>query len=245
MKIAIIGAGNIGTLLVRKLAAQGHTIKVANSKGPETLAALAAETGATAVSKEDAFSDIEVIIISIPFSKTHELVGYFKTVPAEVTVIDTSNYYPHRDGNIAELDDGKLTESEWVIEQLGRPVIKAWNAVLAYTLETRGKPAGSPGRIALPVSGDDVKDKAIATQLVQETGFDVVDVGSIAESWRHQPGSPAYCTELSTAELTAALSAATRNRLPENRDSVMKSLPGSAVMPIHDEMIALMRKLNK
>jgi predicted dinucleotide-binding enzyme len=95
-------------------------------------------------------------------------------VPTDVAVIDTSNYYPFRDGAITEVDGGK-PESVWVSEQIGRPVVKAWNAVLAVTLSEKGQPNGAPRRIAIPVAGDDSAAKATAMELVEATGFDPLD----------------------------------------------------------------------
>jgi 8-hydroxy-5-deazaflavin:NADPH oxidoreductase len=204
MKIGIVGAGNIGSTLARKLVASGHMVKLANSKGPETIAELARDIGATAVRAEDVVKDVEVLILSVPFAAYPKLADLLKEVPATVPVIDTSNYYPFRDGSIPDVDAG-MPESVWVSAQIKRPVIKAWNAALAATLADKGRPAGEVGRIALPVAGDDASGKATAMQLVEETGFDALDAGPLAASWRQQPGTPAYCTELTTAELTAAL----------------------------------------
>lgn len=240
MKIGIIGAGNIGATLARKLAAEGHEIKLANSKGPDSLRDLAKDVGATAVAKEDAVKDVEAIILSIPFLSYQDLAPLFAGVPADVTVIDTSNYYPFRDGAINGLDNG-TSESVWISEQIGRPVIKAWNAVLAATLAERGKPAGSDGRIALPVAGDDDKGKALAMQLVNATGFDALDAGSLTDSWRQQPGTPAYCTELTLTELQSALAAADKKRAPENREALITQFMARYGELTHDDTIAMNR----
>ncbi len=152
-------------------------------------------------------------------------------------MIDTSNYYPFRDGAITEVDDGK-PESVWVSEQIGRPVIKAWNAVLANPLSDRGKPAGTPGRIAIPVAGDDATAKATAFQLADATGFDALDAGTLAESWRQQPGTPGYCTELTLNKLKAALAAADRRRAPENREALIKEFTAAGAKLTHDEIVA-------
>ncbi|WP_407572618.1 NADPH-dependent F420 reductase [Deinococcus altitudinis] len=242
MNIGIIGAGNIGATLAQKLAAHGHTVKLANSKGPETIRDLAHGLGATAVSREEAVQDVDVVILSIPFASSPELARVFSGVAADVVVIDTSNYYPFRDGQISEVDDGQ-TEAVWVGEQLGQPVVKAWNAVLAATLSDRGTPAGTPGRIAIPVAGDNAEAKATALQLVDATGFDGLDAGTLAESWRQQPGTPAYCTELTRDELGAALAAADRKRAPENRDAIMKTFTTGAAPLTHDEMVARNRDM--
>ena len=220
MNISIIGAGNIGATLARKLAAASHTIRLANSRGPDSIQTLAREVGATAVTREDAVQDAEVIILAIPFDKHPTLASLLNAAPAEAIIIDTSNYYPFRDGDIAALQQGQ-TESQWASEQLHRPVIKAWNAVLAATLAEKGQPAGQPDRLAIPVAGDDAQAKAVAMTLVDVTGFDAVDAGSLSDSWRQQPGTPAYCTELSRPALISSLQAADRDRAPHNRDALI------------------------
>ncbi len=222
MKIGIIGAGNIGATLARKLAAVGHSVKLAGSKGPETIRDKAAQIGATPVAAQDAVKDVDAIILSIPFARIPEVAGIFANVPANTVVIDTANYYPFRDENIAAVDGGK-PESVWSSEQLGRPVIKAFNAVLAETLANGGTAAGTANRIAIPVAGDDARAKAIACGLVNETGFDALDAGDLAESWRQQPGTPAYCTELTLPELRDALSTADKARSSVDRDALVKS----------------------
>lgn len=237
MKIGIIGAGNIGATIARKLVANGHDVKLANSRGPETIRDLARDLGAIAVSKEQAVKDVEVVVLSIPFAKYPDLTSFFSNVPAEVVVIDTSNYYPLRDGAITEVDNGK-PESVWVSEQIGRPVIKAWNAVLSHTLSDRGKPQGTPGRIAIPVAGDDAKAKTTAMQLLETTGFDALDAGTLAESWRQQPGTPAYCTELTLDELKSALASADKQRATKNREVLIKEFMAGNGKFTHDEIVA-------
>lgn len=220
MKIAILGVGYIGSTLVRVLSAAGHYIQVANSRGPETLAELAGETGAIAMTAADAVQNVDVIITSIPLAKMGPLKALLASVPAHVPVIDTSNYYPLRDGHIAALDAGQI-ESAWVAEQIGRPVTKAWNAVLAGSLRKNGKTKGDPARTAIPVAGDDPHMKQIAMELVETTGFDAVDAGGIDDSWRIQTGNPAYCTELTADQLRAAIALGDRAMAPQRRDAGM------------------------
>jgi hypothetical protein len=236
MRIGIIGAGNIGATLARKLAGSGHGVKLANSKGPDTIRDLARDVGATAVSKEEAMQGVWVIVLSIPFAKFPDLAYLFDDVPTDVVLIDTSNYYPFRDGAIAEVDGGK-PESLWVSEQIGRPVVKAWNAALAVTLAERGQPNGASERIAIPVAGDDLKAKATTMELVETTGFDPLDAGSLRDSWRQQPGTPAYCTELTTNELKSALRSADRSRAPGNRDALLREFMAAGGKLTHDEIV--------
>jgi predicted dinucleotide-binding enzyme len=241
MKIGIIGAGNVATPLARELVKSGHQVKLSNSKGPDTIRALGEKIGAQAVTSEDAVKDVEAIIISIPLARIPDIKGLFTGVPGNVSIIDTSNYYPFRDGTIDGLDDGK-PESIWVSEQIGRPVIKAFNAALAHTLDARPVPEGTPGRIALPVAGDDENAKSVALQLVEDAGFDAVDAGSLSDSWRQQPGTPAYCTELNVEELRAALASANNAQAPENRESLIKLFMNSTSPLTHEDVIAMNRK---
>ena len=139
--------------------------------------------------------DVDAIILSVPFVKIPTLKALLADVPADVPVIDTSNYYPQRDGHFSPIDNGQI-ESRWVAEQIGHPVTKAWNAVLAGSLRKNSKAKGEAGRSAIPVAGDNARAKQIAMELVEATGFDAIDAGGIDESWRIQTVTPAYCTEL-------------------------------------------------
>ena len=149
MRIGIIGAGNIGGTLARRLTALGHDVSIANSRGPETLAPLARETGAKPVSVQEAARAGDVVIVTIPQKSVPRVpAGLFDGVPNDVVVVDTGNYYPQRDGRIDAIEKG-TTESRRVSQQLGRPVVKAFNSIYARNLLERGKPRGAPGRIAL------------------------------------------------------------------------------------------------
>ncbi|WP_367575883.1 NADPH-dependent F420 reductase [Pseudomonas ogarae] len=242
MKIGIIGAGNIGATLARKLAACGHEVKLANSKGPQSIQNLANEIGVQAVTKEEAVSEVDVVILSIPFAKYPDLKQTLSHAPEKVVVIDTSNYYPGRDGAIKEVDDGK-PESVWVSEQIGRPVVKAWNAVLAATLADKGQPAGSLARIALPVAGNDIKAEAIAQDLVEDTGFTALAAGSLESSWHQQPGTPAYCTELTLPELKSALCVADKMKAPQNREALLAKFMAPGSQFTHEQIVATNRAM--
>jgi 8-hydroxy-5-deazaflavin:NADPH oxidoreductase len=212
MKIGIIGAGQIGGTLVRRLTALGHEVSVANSRRPESLAALSSETGARAVTPEQAARGGEVVIVTIPMKNIPQLAGIFDGVSEQVVVVDTGNYYPQqRDGRIDGIEEG-ATESRWVANQLGRPVVKAFNNIYAQHLLERGKRSGSPGRIALPVAGDDTRAKEVVIRLLDQLGFDGVDAGSLDESWRQQPGTPVYGTDLDAEGVQKALQEASRER---------------------------------
>ncbi|MFJ1895965.1 NADPH-dependent F420 reductase [Streptomyces sp. NPDC088115] len=217
MKIGIIGAGNIGGNLTRRLTALGHEVSVANSRGPETLAALAEETGATAVDAAQAARDAQVVVVTVPLKAVPALPAGFLDAAAEgAAVIDTGNYYPQRDGRIAAIEDG-LPESRWTETQIGHPVIKAFNGTYAQDIITRGLPAGTAGRQALPVAGDDVPAKAVVRELIDELGFDTVDAGGLDTSWRQQPGTPVYGSQGDAAAVEKALAAASPERTAEWR----------------------------
>ena len=215
MKIGIIGAGNIGATLTRRLMALGHQVAVANSRGPETLSELADETGATAVSVDEVAEGADLVIVTIP-QKAIPLLGegILDGAAAAAPIVDTGNYYPARDGRIDPIESG-VAESRWVSEQLGHPVVKAFNTIRAQHLLELGKPAGSPGRIALSVAGDDPNTKRTVLELVDAIGFDPIDAGTIDESWRQQPGTPVYATDLDAAGVARALVEASPER-PEN-----------------------------
>ncbi|WP_371493920.1 NADPH-dependent F420 reductase [Kitasatospora sp. NBC_00374] len=213
MKIAIIGAGNIGGTLARRLCALGHDVSVANSRGPHTIADLAAESGATAQPVEEVARGAELAVVTIPQGKVPGLpAGLFDGAADGLVVVDTGNYYPQqRDGRIEGIEKGN-TESRWVEQQLGRPVIKAFNNIYAQHLADFGRPVGAPDRIALPVAGDDARAKEIVRGLVEELGFDAVDAGTLEDSWRQQPGTPVYTTDLDAGGVRRALAAADPER---------------------------------
>ena len=230
MKIGIIGAGQIGGALPRRLTQLGHEVYVANSRGPASLADLARETGAKPVPAREAARAGEVVVVTIPEGKIRALPkDLFAGVPDDVVVIDTGNYYPReRDGRIGEIEGG-MAESRWVANQLGRRVVKAFNNIYAKHLLEKGSPAGSPGRIALPVAGDDQHAKEIVMPLVDELGFDPVDAGGLDESWRQQPGTPVYATDFDAEGVRRALAQASKERKP--RWQATQNSPGSFAQP--------------
>lgn len=216
MKIGILGAGHIGGTLTRRLTALGHSVAVANSRGPDTLADLEAETGAHAVEAREAPRDRDLVIITIPEKNVRDLPDdLFAGVPEDTIVVDTGNYYPQqRDGRIHEIEQG-MTESRWMSEQIGRPVVKAFNNIYYNHLLRSGRSAGAPDRIALPVAADRPRDKEVVMQLVDQLGFDPVDAGTIDESWRQQPGTPVYTADLDADGVRRALEEASPKRKSE------------------------------
>jgi 8-hydroxy-5-deazaflavin:NADPH oxidoreductase len=218
MRIGVIGVGGLGGTLARQLAELGHDLSIANSRGPESLTALAGEIGATPVSVVEAAKGADIVIVSIPTKAVTDLPrSLLANVHPSVVVVDTGNYHPElRDGRIDAIDGGML-DSEWVAQQLGRPVIKAFNNILANSLLEKGMPAGTAGRIALSVAGDPPDARATVLRLVDDLGFDPVDGGGLDDSWRQQPGTPAYCQDLGAAALRRAFAEADRSRIAEYR----------------------------
>ncbi|WP_329166170.1 NAD(P)-binding domain-containing protein [Streptomyces sp. NBC_01717] len=219
MKIGIIGAGNIGGNLTRRLTTLGHDVSVANSRGPETLAALAEETGATPVIAAEAARGAEIVVVTIPLRRVPGLPSDLFDGAAEgFAVIDTGNYYPkERDGRIAAIEDDGLTESRWTEQNLGHPVVKAFNGTFAQDILAMPRPAGHRERIALPVASDDETSKAKVRALIDELGFDTVDAGGIDDSWRQQPGSPVYGLRADVDGVTKALADASPERKSDFR----------------------------
>ncbi len=192
--IGFIGSGNIGSQLARLAVARGYAVIMSNSRGPETLQDLVAELGdgARAGTVEDAATGGDVVVVTIPLKD-------LASVPVEPLagklVIDTCNYYPQRDGRIADLDDESTTTSELVQRHLpGSSVVKVFNNILASELTTDGTPAGAPERRALPIAGDDSDAKQAVVELLDEFGFDAVDAGPLSEGWRFQRDTPGYGT---------------------------------------------------
>lgn len=230
MKIGIIGAGMIGGTLARRLTELGHEVSIANSRGPQTLAELAAETGARAVTAHEAARSGELVVLTIPQARVRDLpADLFEGVPDDVVVVDTGNYYPRqRDGRIEEIEAGML-ESRWVESRLGRPVVKAFNNIYFKSLLEKGRPAGASDRIALPVAGDRQEDREMVLRLVDELGFDGVDAGGLDESWRQQPGTPIYVADRDADGVRKGLAEATRER-PEDFRATDRS-PGTFFDP--------------
>ncbi|HEX8049336.1 NADPH-dependent F420 reductase [Rhizobium sp.] len=222
MKIGIIGVGAIGGALARKYVANGHDVKVANSRGVDAVKEFAGSIGAQATDAQGAVDGVDAIIISIPYLGLEKLPeGFLVNVPSHVPVIDTCNYYPGvRDPNIADIDAGK-PESLWASERLGRGVIKAFNNIEADALANQGKPKGTAGRIALPVAGDDSVQKASALALVEEMGFDGFDAGSLQDSWRQQPNTPVYSTDFPLEDAKNAIASAVQGVAPKRRDEFL------------------------
>jgi predicted dinucleotide-binding enzyme len=215
MKIGIIGSGNIGTALVQHLTKLGHQVMIANSRGPETLSDLAAETGSKAATAEQAAAAEDLVIVTIPEKSVPELPIAVLSA-SKAIIVDTGNYYPSRDGELKEIVDG-LTDSGWVASVIGHPVIKAFNNIYSQSLVEKGTPAGSPDRVALSVAGDDHQQKKVVMELIDAIGFDPVDCGSLSESWKQQPGTPAYCKDLTKEALQAALDQADDSKREECR----------------------------
>ncbi len=220
MNFGVIGPGDIGEVIIMKLRDAGYPVKMANSRGPASLKDLAAKTGAIPASLEQVVQDVDMLFIVVPQKAIPELPkGLLKKARKETIVIDVGNYYPFRDGRIAELENG-LTESVWVERQIGRPVVKVLNTIPSKALMAAG---GSRDRVALPISGDNTKAKEIVAQLIDRIGFDSVDAGTIAESWRQQPGSPVYCTNPTKEELQLWLKKVDRSSLATNRERALKA----------------------
>jgi predicted dinucleotide-binding enzyme len=218
--IAVIGAGTIGGILARKLAALGHSVRIANSKAPSTLTGFDA-VGVTPAWAAEALDGADIAILCLPQAAVARLSSDVRAALHHVPiVIETGNYYPDRDGRIDAIEEG-LTDSEWVSTQIGRPVFKAFNNIGAMSLLTKGTNPGAEGRIGLSVAGPAGTDKQRVMTLVNHLGFDPVDGGELKDSWRQQPGTPAYCADLAAADLRDQIEQATEAQLPSyhaNRD---------------------------
>ena len=208
--IGLVGAGHIGSQIARLAVASDYNVVLSNSRGPETLSALVAELGprARAATVVDAAKAGDVVVVTVPLKN-------YRAVPVEPLagkiVIDTNNYYPQRDGAIAELDNESTTTSELLQAHLPTSrVVKAFNHIYAAALTTDGQPAGTKNRRALAIAGDDREAKATVTGLLDRFGFDTVDAGSLKEGWRFQRDTPGYGPRRTAEELRRDLAAAKR-----------------------------------
>jgi len=210
--IGFIGSGNIGSQLARLAVQNGYDVVMSNSRGPETLTDLVAELGdhATAATAQEAAEQGDLVVVTVPLAA-------IETIPVEPlvgkVVIDTNNYYPQRDGQIAELDDETTTVSELLQRRLPQShVVKAFNHIGAADLTTAGSPRGTVGRRALIVAGDDADAKQAVGDLIDEFGFDAVDIGSLADGWRIQRDTPGYVKPFAALDLELAVADAKRYR---------------------------------
>jgi len=203
MKIGIIGAGFIGRAVARLAVQHGHEVMLSNSRSPKTLSSTVAAIRCQVGTAKDAAEFGDVALVAIPFS------NYLDLAPepfAGEIVLDASNYYPERDGEIEALDAHATTVSELLAQHLaGAKVVKAFNAILERDIEKDSRPAGAPDRRALPIAGDDASAKQVAAGLLGQLGYDVVDAGPLSEGWRFERARPAYCVPLDTAGLERAL----------------------------------------
>jgi 8-hydroxy-5-deazaflavin:NADPH oxidoreductase len=213
--IGLIGSGHIGSTVARLALGAGYSVVLSNSRGPETLADLVADLGpqARAATPAEAAAAGDLVVVSVPLKA-------YLTVPVEPltgkTVIDTNNYYPQRDGHIAELDDGSTTSSELLQRHLpGSHVVKLFNNVYFNTLATLPRPAGAADRTALPIAGDDANAKAQVTTFLDAIGYDTVDAGPLAQGRHWQPNTPAYSLYSGETVQTA---------VPRNADQVRAKL---------------------
>jgi predicted dinucleotide-binding enzyme len=208
--IGLIGAGHIGSQLARLALKNGYNVVISNSRGPETLADLVKELGrrARAAAPEEAARAGDIVVVTIPLKSLRDV----PVAPlAGKIVIDTLNYYPQRDGHIADLDHEKTTTSEIVQQHLpGSHVVKAFNHIYAAELTTHGQPTGSPNRRALAIAGNDPAANSAVTALLDQFGFDTVDMGPLSESWRIQRDTPGYGPRRTADELRKDLAAAKR-----------------------------------
>ena len=224
MQIGIIGTGYIGGTLTRKLTTLGYTVFITNKNDGKTLNDLKEGFGAIPVSLTEVVKNVDLIIVTIPQKSVLDLPkDLFDSVGENTIIVDTGNFYPNlRDGGIEGLDD-TFANSEWVQNIFGRPIVKAFNSVVFSSLADGSKPKGDLNRIGLPVASDDENAKQKVMELVDTLGFEPVDGGTIAQSWRQQPGSPVYCTDLTAPEIITHFERMGTVRTPELKEEIIKN----------------------
>lgn len=214
MKLGILGAGSIAQAVATLARQRGHDIMVSNSRGPQTLGAVAAALNGHAGTAAEAAAFGDLVLVAIPFHAC-------RTLPpgllAGRIVMDACNHYPGRDGNDAALEAMEDTSGQVLARQLpGARVVKAFNAVLARDIVPHARPSGAPDRRALPIAGDDAAARQVVAAFMNDIGYDAVDAGLMGESWRFERGMPGYCIPLRVSSMARALQAAERGRrVPE------------------------------
>lgn len=225
MKISIIGAGNMGLILAKKFVEAGHQVRVSNSRGPETIKEDAQSIGFKPVVVNNIVENADVIVIAIPVKNVPLLpTNLFQKARHSVVIIDVGNYYPIRDGVIKEIHDG-MVESAWVSNIIHRPVVKVFNTISPRSIQELANKEKSK-RITLPVSGDSAKDKEVVKGLLDDVGFDFFDVGTLADSWKQQPGAPIYATNLKYEEIKNWVNRSIKSSLPERRENFLTLITG-------------------
>ena len=208
--IGIIGSGHVGSNLARAAIAHGYDVLLSNSQGPGSLAGLVTELGpkARAATPAQAAAAGDFAIVAIPLTTVDQ-------VPAEPlagkVVIATINYFPQRFGRIPEIEDGRTTAPGVLQAHLpASRVVRAFSMINAAEMSGDGYPKGDPKRRALALAGDDPDARRLVAGLYDEFGFDAVDLGGLAESWRVDPGQPAFVVRQDAAELRANAARASR-----------------------------------
>jgi len=218
--IGILGAGYVGETLARRLGALGHTVRIANSRDPATLSRLTLVPGVQPVWASQVLDDADIVILALNETLAAEQdVDFIKALANVPVVIDSANYNSRRDGDVPEILNGKAV-GQWLSEQLSRPLYRVFNNIEAHDLAAGGRPAGAPGRIALPISGPNGPHLAEVHEIVDQLGFEPVYNGELSESWRHQLGTKTYCTNLNAARLRAELAAAERHQTLEGNQHI-------------------------
>jgi predicted dinucleotide-binding enzyme len=205
MEIAIIGSGQMGSTLARHLAGAGHAVRIANSRGPDSLEEMAAEIGIAPVRIADAIDGAEVVFLAIPYKAVGDVAAETGAFDGKV-VVDLTNYFEERDG--AELNPGEEPSSVVLARQLpGARVVKSFNTIYYETLAERDRPPG-PDRLAVFYAGDDPEAKEKVRELIEAIGFAAVDAGSLAETRRLQPEGPVFTKPMTASEAEGALEGA-------------------------------------
>lgn len=208
-EIGVIGAGILGGTLARRLAATGHAVQVANSRGPDSLSDVVGD-GVAAGWAGAVAATSDVLFLALPYRAFTDVAQLIAERAGEQTIlVDTGNYYPGRDGALLGFDDANPEpDTLWLSKLIGRPIYKAFNNITYATIRDGGLPRGASQRIGLPVAGPEGAGKQRLNRLVDELGFDPVDGGTVDESWRQQPGSPVYATDLTATEVQTYLASA-------------------------------------
>ncbi|WP_342746928.1 NADPH-dependent F420 reductase [Georgenia soli] len=205
--IGVLGAGRVGTAVARQSLRAGYDVLVATAADPSEISLIVEvmAPGARAVTAAEAVRGSDVVVLSVPLRR-------YRTLDPELfagrVVVDAMNYWPETDGHLPVME-GEVSTSEVVQTHLaGARLVKTLNHIGYHDLESDHSPAGSPGRRALAVAGDDEEARALVGEVVDRLGYDAVDAGPLAAGRALEPGTAVFSGRHDAGTLRALLTLA-------------------------------------
>ncbi len=205
MRVAVLGAGHVGSVVARLAAAAGFEVAIAASGDPEEIALTiqVLAPGAEARWATDAVAEAAIVVLAIPLDQFE---GLDPELLAGKVVVDMMNYWPAVNGRLGSFEGVALGSTEIVAQRLSRSrVVKTLNHLGYHQLDEESRPAASPDRRALAVAGDDSAAVELVANLIEGIGFDPIRLGSLPAGRVLEPDGPVFGRPLSRAGFEEAL----------------------------------------